>query len=297
MKSSTILMLCFLAAVCIAKENNVSKCEEAGAKPYVYKTVDSRELKLYVTSPEGHKAGDSTPAIVFFHGGGWTSGAPGQFTEHAKYLASRGMVCVQVQYRLLVDKKATPEVCIADAKSAMRWVRSHATELGIDPKRIAAGGGSAGGHLAAATATIEGCNDKGDDLSVDPKPQALVLFNPVYNNGPDGGWGYARTGERYRDFSPGHNIRKGMPPAIVCFGSNDSTTAGGIAEKFRDDMKAVGSRSELTIYEGQNHGFFNYDRNGGRWFRLTMLEADKFLASLGYLKGEPTIKLEPGDKE
>jgi carboxylesterase type B len=126
-----------------------SQAVAVGAPPvgesHVYKKVDDRELKLYVTKPTDWKQTDSRPAIVFFHGGGWTGGAPGQFTEHSKYLVTRGMVCVQVQYRLL-DKKGSepPTTCCRDAKSAMRWVRSRAAELGIDPDRIASGGGSAG---------------------------------------------------------------------------------------------------------------------------------------------------------
>ncbi|MFQ5732869.1 MAG: alpha/beta hydrolase, partial [Planctomycetaceae bacterium] len=113
-------------------------------KPHVYKTVGNRKLTLYVTKPKDWKATDARPAIVFFHGGGWVAGKPGQFTEHSKYFASRGMVCVQVQYRLLKRKgNAPPTDCIRDAKSAMRWVLSRAKTLGIDPKRIASAGGSA----------------------------------------------------------------------------------------------------------------------------------------------------------
>ena len=86
-------------------------------------------------------------------------------------------------------------MCCADAKSALRYVRAHATELGIDPQRIAAAGGSAGGHLAAFTALVDGLDDPQDDLAVSCKPNALVLFNPVFNNGPDQ-WGHGRVGDR-----------------------------------------------------------------------------------------------------
>jgi acetyl esterase/lipase len=129
------------------------------------KKIADVELKLYVTKPKDWKASDNRPAIVFFHGGGWVGGAPGQFTEHSKYFASRGLVCVQAQYRLLDKKKNDPPIiCINDAKSAMRWVRSRADELGIDPNRIASGGGSAGGHLAAFVGLAEGVDDPKDDL-------------------------------------------------------------------------------------------------------------------------------------
>ena len=95
----------------------------------------------------------------------------------------------------------------------MRYVRSHAEGLGIDPDRIAAAGGSAGGHLAVFTALVPGIDDPAEDLKVSCKPQALVLFNPVFNNGP-GQYGYKRVGQRFHDFSPAHNISKDTPPTI-----------------------------------------------------------------------------------
>ncbi|MHC5540131.1 alpha/beta hydrolase, partial [Singulisphaera rosea] len=113
-------------------------------EPSVYKTADGQTLKLWVVKPEGWKATDHRPGVVLFHGGGWISGHPGQFDKQARYFASRGMVSVLVEYRLLgkgePGKGANPPVsCCRDAKSAMRWVRSHSGELGVDPARIAAG--------------------------------------------------------------------------------------------------------------------------------------------------------------
>lgn len=250
-------------------------------KPTVYKTVDGRELKLYVTKPEDWQKTDSRPAIVFFHGGGWVGGAPGQFTEHSKHLAERGMVTVQVEYRLLDRKDNDPPVtCTEDALDAMRWVRSHAKELGIDPNRIATGGGSAGGHLAAYLGTV----DQGKQ-EVSTKPNAMVLFNPVYDNGPDG-WGKQRVKDRYKEFSPAHNISADDPPSIVFLGSKDNLIPVTTAEKFQKEMKAAGVNSELRVYEGQGHGFFNHGKDNNRWYNETVQEMDKFLASLGWIQPE-----------
>ncbi len=258
-------------------------------QPFVYKTVDGKELTLYVTKPTDWKASDQRPAIVFFHGGGWVGGAPGQFTEHSKYLASRGMVAVQVQYRLLDRKdKEPPTNCIHDAKSAMRWVRGHAKELGLDPIRIASAGGSAGGHLAAFVGIVEGTDDPQDDTTISAKSNAMVLFNPVYDNGPDG-WGTQRVGDRYQEFSPAHNISKDDPPAIVFLGSKDKLVPVSTAEKFKQDMEQVGLRSELMIFPEMPHGFFNHGKYDNKPYHDTVIAMDKFLASLGWLQGPPTL--------
>jgi len=257
-------------------------------QPLTYKTIGDRELKIYVTKPDQWKQTDSRPAVLFFHGGGWTGGKPGQFDEHCKHLSSRGMVCFQVEYRLLKKGKdgktdQTPTNCINDAKSAMRWVRSRASKFGIDPNRIATGGGSAGGHLAAFLGTTDGTDDPKDDTGISARANAMLLFNPVYDNGPEG-WGTARVGNRYREFSPAHNISKEDAPSIVFLGTNDKLVPVATAEKFQDNMKKVNVRSELRLYEDAGHGFFNAGKHDGKWYRKTVAEMDEFLVSLGWLE-------------
>jgi len=255
----------------------------------VYKKVDDRELKLSILKPADWKDSDHRPAVVFFHGGGWTGGGPTQFNEHSQYLVTRGMVCVQVQYRLLAAKSNEPPIkCIQDAKSAMRWVSAHAKELGIDPDRIASGGGSAGGHLAAFVGIVDGTDDPQDDLKVSAKSNAMLLYNPVFDNGP-GGWGAGRVGDRYKEFSPAHNVTKTSPPAIVFLGSKDNLIPVKTVETFKVNMEKAGVRCETHIYEGQGHGFFNYGKEGNKYYYETLLETDKFLTSLGWLKGPPTL--------
>ncbi len=256
---------------------------------FVYKKVEGRELTMYVSKPEGWKQSDKRPAIVFFHGGGWVAGAPSQFNDHCKYFASRGLVTATVEYRLLdKTKKETPLACINDAKSAMRWVRSHAKELGIDEKRIAAGGGSAGGHLAAFTGMVEGSDEPQDDRSISPKANALILFNPVFNNGP-GQWGNSRVGEHYKQFSPAHNITRDDPPAVVFLGTKDDLIPVQTVRDFESEMKKVGVRCDIHLYEGQKHGFYGKYNANGKYFYETVFQADRFLASLGWLKGAPTL--------
>jgi len=273
------LMGCFLL---LAAEFVAADDRPQPTRMIVYKTVGSVQLKLHVFEPEGHRAGSKRPAIVFFFGGGWVGGSPSQFYHHGAYLASRGMVAFAAEYRVRKTHKTTPFECVQDGKSAIRWVRSHAEELGIDPDRIAASGGSAGGHVAAATATVPGLNEPGEDTSISAVPNALVLFNPVYDNGPNG-YGYDRVKERYQEISPFHNIRSGIPPAIVFFGTKDKLVPVETAKAFKAKMEAVGSRSELIFFEGEPHGFFNYGRGDGSNYRKTVAAMDKFLTSLGFL--------------
>ena len=166
-----------------------------------------------------------------------------------------------------------------DAKSAIRYLRIHAVELNIDTIRIVASGGSAGGHLAAATALITDFNESTDDLSVSCVPNALILFNPVIDNGP-GGYGFERIGEKYKDFSPIHNIAKGAPPTLIFLGTKDHLIPVETAKYYQTVMQKVGSRCDLFLYEGAGHGFFNQ----AEYLSKTMLEAGRFLESIDYLK-------------
>jgi acetyl esterase/lipase len=173
----------------------------------------------------------------------------------------------------------------------IRYLREHAGELGIDPSRLVAAGGSAGGHLAAATAMLSGLDDPSDNLAVSCKPNALVLFNPVIDNGPEG-YGYERTGERFREISPLHNISRGNPPTLFFLGTSDNLIPVSTAKAFQEKMRAEGNRCDLFLYEDQKHGFFNFrndPENENKYFRITLRETHLFLLSMGYLKGNPTI--------
>ncbi|GAB5406304.1 MAG: hypothetical protein Aurels2KO_45350 [Aureliella sp.] len=260
---------------------------------FVYKTVvdgeNQRELRIYVTQADAAKREENNarrPAIVFFHGGGWVGGSPGQFSEHAAYFASRGVVCFQVEYRLLDKKsKLPPLTCTSDAVSAMQWVRSRSDQFGVDPNRIATGGGSAGGHLASYLGTIA---PKNVTEGVSVRPNAMLLFNPVYDNGP-GGWGTARVKDRVAEFSPMHNVDRETPPNIVFLGTQDDLIPVATGERFQTKCREVSVESELHTYDGQGHGFFNVNRDGGKWFEKTLVASDRFLQKLGWIKGEHTV--------
>ncbi len=269
-----------------------------GSTVVTYKTVGDTKLALYIFNPEGHKAADARPAVVFFFGGGWTSGSPVQFEQQCRYLASRGMVAITADYRVASRQQAKAVQCVADAKSAIRYVRAHAKELGVDPKRIAAGGGSAGGHIAACTGTVPGFDESGEDAAVSSVPDAMVLFNPALTLAPIdgndfGGFGARLPAERLGAeavaISPTHHVKAGAPPTIVFHGKADSTVPFATVEVFAAAMTKAGNRCEVAGFERQQHGFFNFGRGDNSMFLATLTETDKFLSTLGWLSGEPKV--------
>jgi acetyl esterase/lipase len=267
----------------------------AGADPHVYKRVGDVELKLFVFKPRAWQPTDRRPAIVFFFGGGWRSGSPAQFAPQARRLASLGMVAACAEYRVYSRHEAKVADCVADARSAIRWMRSRAAELGIDPQRIAAGGGSAGGHLAAAVATLDGFDDPQDNLQVSCRPNALALFNPALDLTA---FPRDRDSNRSRDFlgrlggsleelSPGLHIIPGLPPTILFHGRADKTVPFAQAESFAAKMQQCGNRCELAAYDDAGHGFFNHGRGDGSAYADTLRRLEEFLARLGYVSERP----------
>ncbi|RDB06033.1 alpha/beta hydrolase [Runella aurantiaca] len=244
-----------------------------------YKQIDTVQLGLKVYYPASFQIDRTYPTIVVFFGGGWNGGTTQQFEPHALYFASKNLITVLVDYRVKSRHNTTPFESLKDAKSAIRYLRKNAHKLGIDANRIVGSGGSAGGHLAAACFTNESINEPTDDVAISAKPNALVLFNPVIDNGKDG-YGFERIGERYVEFSPMHNIQKGFPPTIFFLGTKDNLIPVETAQKFKKKIEEVGSRCDLFLFENQGHGFFNKEP----FLSETILKADAFLQSIDYLK-------------
>ncbi len=258
-----------------------------------YKTVGNVTLQLSIFHPPGHRPGRTKPGIVFFHGGGFNIGAPSNFYAQAHYLAQRGLVAISVEYRIRSRHQTTQREAIMDAMSAMRWIRRHTAELGLDPKRIAVAGGSAGGFLAAAVTTLQGLDEPGEDTTTSTRPNALILFNSMMDRGP-GSRAFAKVeatmGDRWKTISPLHNLYPDFPPTIHFLGTNDKNISVESARKMKAEIEKNGGRCDLHLYPGQEHGFFNYGRGDNTHYRLTLIETDKFLTSLGYLSGPPTLE-------
>lgn len=262
------------------------------AQVETYKTIGDTKLDAHIFYPPGHKPTDKTPAIVFFFGGGWNSGSPAQFYEHCKYLAGRGMVAITADYRVASRHGVKAAACVADAKSAIRWVRKEASRLGIDPHRVAAAGGSAGGHIAACTSVVPTLDEASEDKSIRSVPDALVLFNPALVLAPVAGASIDeakiaalkdRTGVPPVEISPYHHVQKGAPPTLIFHGEADTTVPFNTAELFTKAMTDAGNECRLVPFPGQVHGFFNFGRGDGTSYTKTIRALDDFLVAHQFL--------------
>lgn len=297
---STTLLGCFLATATLAEDAPVNYPKIGVVRTTeTFRTVGDVELKAHIfqSALPGHApVPRGRTAIVFFFGGGWKSGSPAQFQPHAQYFATRNAVVITPEYRIRNRHGSTAKQSVEDAKSAIRWVRDNAKRLGIDPHRVVAGGGSAGGHLAAAVATLP--DEPGEGQKVSCVPDALLLFNPALDLRHEA-FHLDKDSERYQDIlsrlgttpqaiSPTLHIPDKVPPAIVFHGEDDPTVPYSQATAFAKVWSKSGV-CELKGYAGQAHGFFNLNRNN-EYFRLTTEAADRFLAKHGFLEGSPSIK-------
>jgi acetyl esterase/lipase len=300
MFNNTILLAILSGSLALAAQAQTPRQQPAapnpaslpGAESRVYKSIGEVKLSLHVfrsaERPKSDPKIEKLPAIVFFFGGGWNSGSVTQFVKRGEYLASRGMVAVIADYRVKSRHGVTPIECVADAKSAIRWVRMHAGEFGIDANRTVAAGGSAGGHLAAATALTKGLDEKSEAPKISSAPDALALFNPALDlSAPRL---REMIGERALEISPLHQVRRGAPPTIIFHGTAVTTVPFKQAEEFCAAMKKHSARCELKSDEGRAHGFFNYGRGDGEDYFSTLRALDEFLISLGYLKCESGVE-------
>ena len=274
-KISATFFCCVLLGLAAAQA-----AEQQDTQSFVYKKTKQADLELVVHYPPGWTDHDKRPAIVFFFGGGWENGTIKAFEPQSKHLASRGMVAARADYRVKSRHGVTPKECVEDAKSAVRWLRANAAKLGIDPDRIVAAGGSAGGHIAACTAFTPALDAEDEDAKVSSKPNALVLYNPVLRFGPQMTQRIGNDETLAKAISPTEHLTKDSPPTLIMFGTADWLLGQG--EEFMKKSKELGHRAELFTAEGQPHAFIHRPP----WLERTTQRMDEFLVSIGYLEGK-----------
>lgn len=255
-----------------------------------YKRVGSHALHLHVFQA---RSGDdpatmdrrraSKPAVLLlFHGGGWTHGHPRQFYPQCHALSRLGIACISVEYRIASRHGSTPADAVEDAHDALRWVRTHSQARGWDPARVAAGGGSAGGHLAAALGTGIGASAHDGVGPVATRPQALLLLNPMLDLAP-GQPDHALVGADWQALSPMHHVAPGVPPTLVLNATRDPEVPLPTVQRFCTRLKAAGSPCEIQLFTGAGHGFFNPQIDGGRHYGPALAHMQRFLREQGLL--------------
>jgi acetyl esterase len=283
------VILCALCGASLAADKPATTKTKGGigadapaGKPYIYKESAGKPRQMEIYFPPNHDLTKAkAPGMILFHGGAWGSGSLGQFRIACAYFASRGLVCATAEYQMLskADAAKLPagetrkRVCVTDAKSAIRWFKQHASELGIDPQRIITGGGSAGGHISALATMNPGLNDPADPKDIDTSVVAYVWFNPAF----------ATDDHKDPEIDILKHLKADLPPAIAFFGDKDTWKKGWDVAHAK--WKSLGTKTiDLQIAPGQTHSFFN----GGAWQTVTLIAADQFLVKHGLLTSEPT---------
>jgi acetyl esterase/lipase len=164
----------FAILISLVLHSQFSNAQDRLEETYKITGKDTLKMDIYFSDDEKK----DKPAIVFFFGGGWSSGSRDQFRPHAVHFAKKGFVTVLVDYRVSSRHKTSPFEAIEDAKAAIKYMKKHGERLGLDSGKVISSGGSAGGHLAAATAIISGF-EEANDREISSIPAALLLFNPV----------------------------------------------------------------------------------------------------------------------
>jgi len=273
----------------------------------IYKQAGDQGLRLLVCKPDGWKPGKKHPAMVWIHGGGFTGGAPEAFFPHMKVSAARGAMAFGVQYRLmessgyrsnknLSDEEnrrrkqarskafmAGPSLtdCIADCEDAMRYIRGHAEELGVDRARVSVIGDSAGAYLAACLGTLS----KGD-----ARPNAVIACSSISDLTTGFGPAYVKPGEDAKALSPCFSIPGNAPPCLILHGANDWLKDE--PKRFCEALQGKGVDCEYTTYPTGKHAFivYNYSATLEEMSRA-LLDMDAFLLKRGLLDGPTTIAM------
>jgi acetyl esterase/lipase len=239
---------------------------EAGGKP----------LLLDIYRPSG--SSKPRPGLFLIHGGGWVEGDKASQRDTAEGFARAGFVGITVGYRLAKDDASRYPAQVDDVRRAVRWVRAHADQIGVDPDRLGAFGHSAGGHLAAILGTTDargtgdpdlkdyssrvqcvvdccGPTDFTDESSppVGPKIAWMVpnLFGKTRDEAPDA----------YVEASPVKHVDASSAPTLILHGDADDIVPLDQSRKLRDALAKAGVEVKLVELPGEGHIFIQPESN------------------------------------
>ncbi len=268
----------------------------------IYKRVQGIELEARIYYPNNQHPETPRPAALVIHGGGWTAPGTKHTAMHCRYLARRGMVAVNIEYRL-ADRSDGIRIsdCLEDARDALRYLFVESDRLGIDPTRIAVLGESAGGQLAAMLALTPTTAVTGDP-DAEQCPAAAVLYNPCLDLTALT-WmrkhaGIAPTDkapedetweDRARPLSPIEHVHEGVPPILLIHGADDSAVPIEQADRFAKALREVDGSIRYHRMAGWEHAFALPEYGSEAQILETLKLTDQFLTDQGFVEGESPI--------
>ena len=256
----------------------------APGKEFVYKTSHGQPQKIEVYFPKDHDpAKERLPAVLLFHGGGWSGGNLVQFRYACDYFAKRGLVAATADYYMHSESERAAlgpggkrkRACVTDAVSALRWFKQHADELGIDPERIVLGGGSAGGHIAMMATLNRSLDDPSDPTNIDTSVVGFLLFNPAFTT-------KGRDNDDEVDVFT--HLKPGIAPSLFMFGEKDAWKPA--SDELVPALRKSGAQAKMLVADGVGHSFWMQPE----WYDCCLVECDHFLVSLGVLKGDALLR-------
>lgn len=256
----------------------------AQAESFVYKKIDDGpDLHAHVYYPGGVKQGANLPVVMFFYSSTWDQGEITQFGPHSLYFADRGAITMLIEYRVSTTHGTGPYEAMADARTAIRWVRYNKEHFGIDESKIVGAGGMAGAQLVLTAAMIKDFADDETDVQLSCVPDAMILFSPIVDISKKG-YGLDRFKDAKEGIkaSPMRHMQKKLPPCILFHGTADRLVPFKGVEKFVRKMKWRRNVCELVDFEGHDHSFYNMNVDVVA-YEGTISAADRFLVDQGFL--------------
>jgi acetyl esterase/lipase len=266
--SVVFLSLCAFLSACASDRVN-GKFEVGRDRPYECAGGSGGKLDIYFPTDSS----EVRPAILWFHGGGWSRGSKNDGYGQLIPFLEAGWVAVNADYRLMPE--ALAPAAVLDCRCALRWLVQHAAELRIDKTRIVVGGTSSGAHLALVTGMLPEQNPLEATNANDGMAKVaavLDFYGPTdlfraldgaSRNGTVARWIGDRPDrvELAQQLSPLLLVRKQTPPVFIVHGDADRTVPYGESVRLHEKLDSVGIQNRLHTVRGGGHGGFESEEN------------------------------------